>query len=61
MSREHPLWARNWTPDILVELSHHQGAMGVRFNTLLHNIDGISDRVLTIRLRELVDLSLIHI
>lgn len=40
---------RTWAPEIILELADR----GRRFNQMLDNITGISDRVLTERLRDL--------
>jgi len=47
---------RRWAPEILLGLD----AGAKRFNWLLQGIPGISDRVLTLRLRELEDAGLIE-
>jgi len=46
---------RRWAPEILLGLD----AGPKRFNWLLQDITGISDRVLTVRLRELEDAGLV--
>lgn len=47
-----------WTSEVVLELHDRNGA-GARFNELLNCIDGISDRVLTERLRQLEMLELV--
>jgi DNA-binding HxlR family transcriptional regulator len=49
---------RRWAPEILIKL-RTEGARQRRFNELLFGIEGISDRVLTDRLREMADVGLV--
>lgn len=55
----YPVLQRRWAPEILLALSR-EGVQPVRFNRLMAAIEGISDRVLTERLRELAAAGLIE-
>lgn len=48
-----------WVPEILFALGH-EPVQPVRFNRLMAAIEGISDRVLTERLRDLATEGLVH-